>query len=101
MAVTMRRKSRFPKKGGCTQARGLMIRGLGTVIACSLITAPWAAPVALAQSPTSAAVSTNVNPNAEMLLEADDLTYDYDRDKILARGKVQIFSTATRWKRTK
>ncbi|MEH0073274.1 LPS-assembly protein LptD [Pannonibacter sp. Pt2] len=91
MAVTMRRKSRFPKKGGCTQARGLMIRGLGTVIACSLITAPWAAPVALAQSPTSAAVSTNVNPNAEMLLEADDLTYDYDRDKILARGKVQIF----------
>lgn len=91
MAVSMRLKSGFLNSGACAPVRGLMIRGLGTVIACSLITTPWAMPVALAQSPASASVSANVNPNADMLLEADDLTYDYDKDKILARGKVQIF----------
>ncbi|WP_374628132.1 LPS-assembly protein LptD [Pannonibacter indicus] len=91
MANKMRLKPGLLNSGACAPVRGLFIRGLGTVIACSLITAPWAAPVVLAQSPASASVSANVNPNAEMLLEADDLTYDYDRDKILARGKVQIF----------
>lgn len=35
--------------------------------------------------------SSNINPNAELLLEASEITYDFDRDLIIATGDVQVF----------
>ena len=36
-------------------------------------------------------LAENVDPNSELILEADQVTYDFDRDKISASGNVQVF----------
>jgi len=36
-------------------------------------------------------VAGQVNPNADLLLESERLTYDFDRDLIVASGSVQVF----------
>ncbi len=46
---------------------------------------------AQAQESIQSALEAQVNPDADMLLEADQLTYDFDRDVIVAAGGVQIF----------
>lgn len=51
---------------------------------CLTVTAP-------AQNTIQSGLEAQLDPNAEMLLEADQLTYDFDRDIIIATGGVEIF----------
>ncbi|MHA7773244.1 LPS-assembly protein LptD [Roseibium sp. M-1] len=36
-------------------------------------------------------LSTQLDPNAELLLESSEITYDFDRDLIVATGSVQVY----------
>lgn len=40
---------------------------------------------------TDTALVDQLDPNAELLLESDQITYDFDRDLIIATGSVQVF----------
>lgn len=44
-----------------------------------------------AQESLQSALASQVRPDAEMLLESDQITYDFDRDVIIATGSVQVF----------
>jgi LPS-assembly protein len=81
----------FLTQGAVRPARGLYVRGLGLVIASSLAVAVAAPLPASAQDSLTSALQARVNPDAQMLLEAGELTYDFDRDVISAIGKVEIF----------
>ncbi|WP_242390243.1 LPS-assembly protein LptD [Polymorphum gilvum] len=64
-----------------------MLRGLALGFACSLA----AAGPAEAQQSLQEALATRVDPAAQMMLEADSLNYDFDRDVVSASGTVQIY----------
>ena len=65
------------------------LRARGTALALILSLAPHASG-AWAQSPDILGSSANVSPNAQMLLEADELIYDQDGKTISAAGGVRI-----------
>ncbi|GAB4531898.1 MAG: LPS-assembly protein LptD [Roseibium sp.] len=58
-------------------------------IAAALLCADTATPV-FAQDLT-AGLADQFDPDAELLLEASEITYDFDRDLIIATGDVQVY----------
>lgn len=69
----------------------LLAKMLGTVAAIALLQGTvWSSPAA-AQEGLEANFAGDLDPNAEMALESDNLTYDFDRDLIIATGNVQVF----------
>ncbi len=67
----------------------------GTVLSGSLLLAfgalPFVAQPALAQADLVDSLASQVDPADPLLLEADELRYDFDRDIISAIGNVQIY----------
>jgi len=72
-------------RGINSAARGVLFSVFAAVSCVSLTAA------ALGEENLQSAFRPQVNPNAEMLLESDQITYDFDRDVIVASGGVQIF----------
>lgn len=64
---------------------------LGTVAAIALVQAGSFATLAHAQDGLESGLVGGLDPNAELALESDNLTYDFDRDLIIATGDVQVF----------
>jgi len=64
-------------------------------VACALIVLGWlgapSRPQAAEASSITGALSRHVDPKARMLVEADELRYDHDNDRISAVGHVQIY----------
>jgi len=84
-----------PLPASRTRLRARACRGLmrsASVLALSLL-----APLSFsnlnvaAQDALQDIVAGQVNPNADLLLESERLTYDFDRDLIVASGSVQVF----------
>ncbi|WP_029057372.1 LPS-assembly protein LptD [Stappia stellulata] len=74
---------------GAQGLRGLALAGV-SALALSLSPGLLATP-ALAQDSVLNALGTQVDPDEPLLLEATELRYDFDRDKISAVGDVQIY----------
>ncbi|MBD8892707.1 LPS-assembly protein LptD [Labrenzia suaedae] len=60
-------------------------------LSVSALTLIAAAPSARAQDALAQQLGGKVRADAQMLLESRQITYDFDRDLIVASGKVQIF----------
>lgn len=75
-----------------TLIAGLLRRTAIPAVAVSLVLVPVAAPRSNAQSLSMADyAATKPKPGAQMLVEADELVYDYDNDTISAVGNVKIY----------
>lgn len=66
-------------------ARVLLLSFTALTSAATLI------PSAMAKETLDSALKSKLNSDAEMLLESDQITYDFDNDVIVASGGVQIF----------
>ena len=66
-------------------ARGLLFSVVAAV-SCASLTLP-----VLGQQGLETELQAQINSDAEMLLESDQIIYDFDRDVIVASGGVQIF----------
>ena len=60
-------------------------------VSCLPITMAFAPSGAHAQAPLTTALEGQVQEDAQMILEAAQVTYDFDRDVIIAQGTVQIY----------
>ncbi|MBN9670009.1 LPS-assembly protein LptD [Labrenzia aggregata] len=70
--------------------KGCLLAAVSAVaIAVSLC--PKSVAPAFAQEDLTAALSGQVAPDADLLLEATEITYDFDRDLIVATGDVQVY----------
>jgi lipopolysaccharide assembly outer membrane protein LptD (OstA) len=72
---------------------GLRSAAVPRMLAAAMLYASTAlyAPVALAQSPLASIPGDQVtNPNAQMLLEADQLVYENDAQLVIVTGNVRI-----------
>lgn len=78
----------FAPRRSVTAARSLLLC-LG--LSVSALTLIAAANPASAQDALTSQLSDKVRPDAQMLLESSQITYDFDRDLIIASGQVQIF----------
>lgn len=78
----------FTTRGSVATARTLLFC-LG--LSVSTLTLIATAPVARAQDVLAQQLGGKVRDDAQMLLESSQITYDFDRDLIIASGKVQIF----------
>jgi LPS-assembly protein len=82
--------ARRPRLGGRTAL--LRTTALAGIAAAFVAAAPFAfAPVALAQPSLPDSLSKRADPAEPLLLEANELRYDFDRDIISAIGNVQIY----------
>lgn len=80
-------------KAGARSPRQWVARlAAATALGCALAVVLFGAPAARAQmDDASAALGLEQDPNAKMLLEADELVYDTDRDVVSAVGNVEIY----------
>ncbi|TYC63654.1 LPS-assembly protein LptD [Rhodobacterales bacterium] len=61
-----------------------------SAIAIAISFAPHAIVGSVAQD-LAQGLGTNLDPSAELILESNEITYDFDRDLIVANGNVQVF----------
>ncbi len=74
---------------------GLLRRAAVPAVALSLVAMPVAAPQSVAQSLSMSdfAPDSKAKPGSQMLVEAEELVYDYDKETISAVGNVKIYYT--------
>lgn len=88
-------------KSGAAWRGGLLASAFSALALCAAVVPVYAQQPGASQ-PTQAASSAKgrtgplggqvkVNPNAKMLVQANELVYDYERDQVSAVGKVQIY----------
>lgn len=88
-------------KSGAAWRGGLLASAFSALALCAAVVPAYAQQPGASQ-PTQAASSAKgrtgplggqvkVNPNAKMLVQANELVYDYERDQVSAVGKVQIY----------
>lgn len=66
------------------------LRKLGAATALGFLAAVGAVALSPAQSHAQGLLQTSGNPDAQMLLESDELIFDHDRDTVTAAGSVRI-----------
>ncbi|WP_417684079.1 LPS-assembly protein LptD [Roseibium sp.] len=77
-------------RGKPTAARSLAL-ALSLSVSVLCLTSALPSVPAMAQSSLSDSVAGQVSDDAQMLLEAAEVTYDFDRDIISASGNVQVY----------
>ncbi|WP_428671503.1 LPS-assembly protein LptD [Roseibium sp.] len=69
----------------------LLAAASALAVAASLCSAAMAPVRAQDAQGLTADLAGHVNPNSELLLEASEVTYDFDNDQIIATGDVQVY----------